>query len=94
MTTRKAELAALAGAHRNKPASHNAAAARALEKSTPALTRTGKPKQKPSESRDRIMVNLPNELTQMVKDAAAAMNVSVSTYFVFAVKEKLQRDTE
>jgi hypothetical protein len=93
MTTRKAELAALAGAHKAKPATHNAAAARAL-KSAPALTRTGKPKQKPSESRDRIMVNLPNELTQMVKDAAAAMNISVSTYFVFAVKEKMQRDSE
>jgi hypothetical protein len=93
MTTRKSELAALAGAHKPRAASHNAAAARALDKAPP-VTRTGKPKQKPSESRDRIMVNLPNELTQMVKDAAAAMNVSVSTFFVFAVKEKMQRDSE
>lgn len=90
MTTRKtSELATLARAHKPKAATHNAAAAKALE---PQLTRNGKPKQKLN--RERVMVNCPPELKTLAEDAAQALDISLSTFFIFAVREKLARDSQ
>jgi hypothetical protein len=95
-TVRKqSETAAILRAGKAKGPTHNHAATRATRAAEPAaaeLTRNGKPKQKPSETRDRVMVNFPKHSMADVKAAAELLGVTMSTYFVLAVQEKLARD--
>jgi hypothetical protein len=84
MTARKqSETAVILRAGRSKPAAHNSAA-----KATAKGKATGEKK------RERIMINVPVDMVEPIKAAAEAQLISMSMYFVYAAKEKLERDAE
>lgn len=83
MTTKKqSETAVILRAGRAKAPTHNAAAR--------ATFKGGKPETK----RVRVMLNVPPEMIGPIKAAAAKGMVSMSMYFVYAAKEKLEREEE
>ena len=80
-TTRKtSETAAILRAGRAKPASHNSAAKKTVRAKPGAGVK-----------RERIMINVPPEQVPSVKAHAAALGISMSTYYVMAANEKLAR---
>jgi hypothetical protein len=83
MTARKqSETAVILRAGRSKPATHNAAAKPARGAATGV------------KKRERVMINVPVDLVEPIKAAAEAQMISMSMYFVYAAKEKLERDAE
>jgi hypothetical protein len=91
---KQSETAAILRAGRAKTAASNATAKRTHAAAEPLLTRNGKPKQKHSGLRERLMINCPVEDVPDIKAAAAALGVSMSTFFVMGAREKMRHDQE
>jgi hypothetical protein len=79
---KQTETAAILRAGRSKAASHNAAAKATMGKGGKVAT----PK------RVRVMLNVPPEMIEPIKAAAADRMISMSMYFVHAAKEKLDSE--